>query len=429
MAMNILVSPLPCLLFFLGAPFPLAAGPEYFIAPDGTPDNAGTAAAPWDLASAWSGRQTVAPGSTLRMEAGTYRHPDRTWGGQGYDIALEGTEAEPITICPEEGARVTIDGYVEVKPNSRYLVVRDLELTVSETAAWNRQVTPGGEKPVDPVDLPRGGINIIGGAGSKFINLVIHDTASGVGFWRTAPDAEMHGCLIYNNGTIGPDRYHGPGIYAQNETGEKWLSDNILFGNYSTTIQAYGSENAWVDGFRIIGNIAFAPVKEGGRAQLLIGGGRPSLNMVVSENLLYEVPLQIGYTAPHNEDLIARDNLVVNAGLSINNYRKVEEANNRTLAEGAPRPEGAAEVFLRPNKYDPGRAHLAVFNWRKTPTVEVALAPFLKAGEKFRIVSALDFFGEPVATGTFNGKPVAVPVSVEERTGQGEFCAYVVFRE
>jgi hypothetical protein len=406
----------------------ISAGQEYFIAPDGKPGNTGSAASPWDIASAWSGAQTVTPGSTLWMKAGTYRHPDRSWGGQGYTLALEGTEAAPITIRPEKGARVTIDGSVEVKPNSRCIVVQDLELTVSETAKWDRQVTAGGDKPVAAIDLPRGGINIIGGSGSKFINLVIHDTASGVGFWRTATDAEISGCIICNNGSIGPDRYHGPGIYTQNETGVKWLTDNILFGNYSTTIQAYGSSNAWVDGFRIIGNIAFAPVKAGGRAQILVGGGRPSRDMVVSANLLYEVPLQIGYTAPHNEDLVARDNFVVNAGLSINRYRIVKEENNRSIAADAPRPAEAAEVFLRPNKYDPNRAHLAIFNWKKTPTVQVSLQPFLKAGEKFRIVTALDFFGKPLLEGVFDGNPLAVSVPIEERTGHGEFCAYIIFR-
>ncbi|MHB1308587.1 MAG: hypothetical protein ACYDC1_10925 [Limisphaerales bacterium] len=44
------------------------------------------------------------------------------------------------------------------------------------------------------------------------------------------------------------------------------------------------------------------------------------------------------------------------------------------------------------------------------------------------LFSVLDFFGAPVAAGTYAGSPVAVPVPVEERTGNGEFCAYVVFR-
>src|SRR5690606_37475681 len=138
----------------------------------------------------------------------------------------------------------------------------------------------------------------------------------------------LHGCIIYDNGWIGPDRYHGPGIYTQNQNGHKWITNNILFANYSTTIQAYGSRNAYVDGFRVVGNISFAPLREGSRAKFLIGGGRPSQDIVVSENILYEVPLQIGYNAPHNEDAIVHDNVIVKAGMSINRYRKVDERNN-----------------------------------------------------------------------------------------------------
>lgn len=401
---------------------------EFYVAVDGSPGNPGTEDSPWDITSAWSGQQKVSPGDTILMRGGVYRHPDRTWLSKGYEIVLEGTEAQPIHLRPKAGERVTIDGKVEVRPHARHLWVWDLEITVSETAAWNRRVTAGGLEPAGDVNLPAGGLNIIGGAGSKFINLVVHDMPNGVGFWRGAPDAEMHGCLVFGNGSIGPDRYHGPGIYTQNETGTKSLTDNILFGNYSTTIQAYGSQNAWVDGFRLIGNIAFAPVKAGSRAQVLVGGGRPSRDLIVSENLLYEIPLQIGYTAPHNEDAVVRSNLVVNAGMSINRFRQVVQEANVVLTPKATRPDRAADVFLRINRYDANRANLAIFNWQREPVVEVNLDPFLKLGDAYRIVNALDYFGAPVAAGVYSGNSVPVRVPVEERTGNGEFCAYVLFR-
>ena len=405
-----------------------AAAAEHFVAANGLPGNAGTLDSPWDISSAWSGQQKISPGDTIVMRGGVYRHPDRTWQSKGYELALEGTAAQPIHIRPKAGERVTIDGKVEVRPNACQLWVWNLEITVSETAAWNRQVTAGGLEPEGEATIPAGGLNIIGGEGSKFINLVVHDMPSGVGFWRGASNAEMHGCLVFGNGSIGPDRYHGPGIYTQNETGVKWLTDNILFGNYSTTIQAYGSKNAWVDGFRLIGNIAFAPVKAGNRAQVLVGGGRPSRDITVTENLLYEVPLQIGYTAPHNEDAVVSSNWVVNAGMSINRFRQVTDTANVVLEAKATRPIRGAEVFLRLNRYDPHRANLAVFNWQRRSEVEVNLEPLLRRGDHYRIVNVLDFFGAPVAAGTYTGSPVAVPVPVEDRTGNGEFCAYVVFR-
>lgn len=403
------------------------AAAVHYVSPDGRPNNAGTVESPWDIDSALSGKQAISPGATIFLKAGTYRHPDRSWQSQGFAIAVAGAPGSPIHIRPVEGARVTIDGRVEVKPNSRYIWVWNLELTISETADWNRKVTAGGLNPDGPASLPQGGLNILGGSESKFINLVIHDMNSGVGFWRGATNAEMHGCLIYGIGAIGPDRYHGPGIYTQNETGAKWITDNILFGNYSTTIQAYGSKNAPVDGFRLIGNITFAPVKAGDRARILVGGGRPSRDILVRENLLYEVPLEVGYTAPYNEDAVVQTNWVVNAGMSINNFRQVTQQGNLVLGPQQPRPDRIADVFLRPNKYDPRRAHLAIYNWQRNPTVPVDLKAFLRVGDSYDILNALDCFGRPVASGTYDGSPVQVAIPAEERTGNGEFCAYVVF--
>jgi hypothetical protein len=277
-----------------------------------------------------------------------------------------------------------------------------------------------------PADLPQGGLNILGGADSKFIHLVIHDMNSGIGFWRPAVDAEIHGCLVYGVGAIGPDRYHGPGIYTQNETGTKALSDNILFGNYSTTIQAYGSSRAPVSGFRIEGNIVFAPVKEGGRQRVLIGGGQPSRRITAADNILYEVPLELGYNAPHNEDAVVTGNWVVDAGLSINRFKQVTESGNTVIPRGSERPGRPADIILRPSHYVPGRANLAIFNWSRRSHVEVDLSTLLEPGQPFSIVSALDFYGKPLVAGRFDGRPVPVPMPNEPRTGNGEFCAFVV---
>jgi hypothetical protein len=405
---------------------PVQAANTYFIAPDGTAQNSGSEASPWDIESALSGQQKIAPGDTLYLTSGTYRHPDRTWTSPGFRIALEGTADAPIVVRAVKGQRVTLDGKVEVSHNCRYVQLHDLEITVSETAQWDRRVTSGGAEIDSSASLSQGGLNILGGAGSKFINLVIHDMNSGVGFWRSAVDAEMYGCLIYNVGSIGPDRYHGPGIYTQNETGTKLLSDNILCNIYSTTVQAYGSKNAFVNGFRIVGNIAFAPIKSGARAQVLVGGGRPSKNIVVEDNLLYEIPLQVGYTAPYNEDAQVNRNWVVNAGLSINNYKQVQREGNQIIHTKTARPDRDADVILRPNRYDPARGNIAVFNWKRQAEVAVDLKPVIQPGGTYRIVSALDYYGPPVAEGTYDGTPIKLPIPANEKTGNGEFCAFVL---
>lgn len=398
----------------------------FYVAVDGKAENEGTADSPWDLASAWEGQHAIPPGSTIFLRGGTYRHPDRRWESPGFGISLAGAPGQPIHIRPIPGERVTIDGRIEVKSGGRHLRIWELEITVSETAHWNRRVKAGGVELDGPNTLPQGGLNIIGGADSKFIHLVIHDMYSGVGLWRPAVDAEMHGCLIYGIGAIGPDRYHGPGIYTQNESGTKLLTDNILFENYSTTIQASGSSRAPVRGFRLEGNIALAPIKEGARQRVLIGGGQPSERIAAIDNILYEVPLQLGYDAPYNEDAVVTGNWIVEADLGIHRFKQVEKSGNTILPPGTPRPDRPADIVLRPSRYVPGRGNMAIFNWARQAKVEVDLSPLLEVGQEYSIVSALDFFGEPVVKGRFDGQPVAVPMPIEPRTGNGEFCAFVV---
>jgi len=55
---------------------------------------------------------------------------------------------------------------------------------------------------------------------------------------------------------------------------------------------------------------------------------------------------------------------------------------------------------FRPNKYDPSRAHLAVFNWEKKPKVPVDPGDFLKAEDRYRLMNPKDFFGMAVLAGT-----------------------------
>jgi hypothetical protein len=180
-------------------------------------------------------------------------------------------------------------------------------------------------------------------------------------------------------------------------------------------MHAYGSRNAWVDNYVIEDNIAFH------KGPFLVGGGRPSRNIRVARNYLYGIDMRIGYNAPHNENCEVRDNVIVNGRLNITRYRKVVQENNLVLPKGAERPKGA-KVVLLPSKYDPRRAHLAIFNWQKAKEVEVTVAPFLKTGQEYRILNPQDFYGKPVLVGKCRGKTISVPM-------EGEFAAFVILRD
>jgi hypothetical protein len=309
--------------------------------------------------------------------------------------------------CP----RATIDGGLSILPPSTYLEIRDLEITVSEPR-------PAAPVPPDPtyrnVNRPWGGLNVNTGTGCKFINLVIHDNSQGVSWWSASRDSELYGCIIYDNGWAGTDRGHGHAIYTQNADGTKTIADCILTGGHGYTLHAYGSSRADVDNYLVAGNIVYAA------DTFLIGGGKPSHNIRVHDNILYGVAMQLGYSAPRNEDCEVLDNVIVDADLRINRFERVTEERNLVLARGDARPKGVRAI-LRPNTYDSRRAHLAVLNWERRPEVEVDAGAFLQAGEVYRLLDPHDVFGAPVRSGTADGRPIRVPVA-------GEFATFVLMK-
>jgi len=67
-------------------------------------------------------------------------------------------------------------------------------------------------------------------------------------------------------------------------------------------------------------------------------------------------------------------------------------------------------VIVRPNRHEPGRAHVTVLNLEMLPVVEVDLSQVLKSGQKFRIVSVKDFYGASLVTGVYDGRAVRFPM-------------------
>jgi hypothetical protein len=392
--------------FLTSAAVPARAA-QWYAAPHGTAKGQGTRQSPWDIATALGGKRPIKPGDKLNLLAGTYRRRPR----ELFEIRLAGKPNQPIHIRPAPGQHVIIDGGLVVIDPATYVWIWDLEILISE---------PRPAKPVSagsfPGDLkrPAGGLQIYAGQGCKYINLVIHDCNQGVSFWAGARDSELYGCLIYDNGWRGVDRGHGHAVYTQNKDGVKAISECIMTGGYGFSMHAYGSKKAFVDNFRIEGNICYKT------DMFLIGGGRPSHGIRVLNNYLHSVPMQIGYGAPYNEDCEVRGNIIANAGLNLKRFRKVVNKDNLVLAPKAPRPKGG-RVILRPSKYDPRRAHLAVFNWDKKPTVSVDAKAFFKAGDRYRLLDPRSFFGKPLRTGTYDCKAIAVPVA-------SEFAAFVMIK-
>ena len=73
------------------------------------------------------------------------------------------------------------------------------------------------------------------------------------------------------------------------------------------------------------------------------------------------------------------------------------------------RPSGP-EVFVRPNQYEPGRAHIIVLNWNRQDRVDVDVSGVLNRGDRYEVRNAADYLGEPVSSGTYNGGALSLPL-------------------
>jgi hypothetical protein len=387
----------------------VAGARDYYVAADGKSTNPGTLAAPWNLASALAGQHKIAPGDAIWVRGGKYQEPLK--------LMLAGKPGAPIHVRAYPGERATIlDSTLFVGPPSQFVWIWDLEITTTITPQ-ERVIKESGSHPQSLPRRFRDGINInhtdsdVVYSGLKFIDLVIHDTLQGISFWVDAVDSEVHGCLIHENGWNAPDRGHGHCIYTQNRNGVKTISNCIMSAKFdgAYTIHAYGSDHAYVDNYVVEDNIAYQ------NGPVLVGGGRPSHDIKILHNYLYGVSMRTGYGARQNEDCEVRDNIIAKGTLRIDRYKDVvQEGNSQTVV-----PEHKAVVIL--NKYDPNRAHLAVYNGAKSPKVTVDVSTFLKPGERFRLLNPRDVFGEPVLSGTCEGSTIALPM-------QGEFAPFVLLK-
>lgn len=96
------------------------------------------------------------------------------------------------------------------------------------------------------------------------------------------------------------------------------------------------------------------------------------------------------------------------------------DANSRFHAA----PEGVW-LLARPNRFEPQRVQLAVYNWTGAARVGLDLSAWLKPGQVFRIVNADDPWGAPAAKGNFDGKPVDIAVGSPDCP---EFSCFLLFR-
>ena len=433
---------------------------EFYAAPDGTPGGDGAKQRPWDLKTALRPAPAIKPGDTLWLRGGLYGDGKIT-----FESRLAGTADKPIKVRQAAGERATING--------------GLAIYAPYTWYWGFEVTNTNPGRTAARNAPECVNTYDGSKGVKLINLVLHDCSQGIGFWAAAENGEAYGNLVYYNGYQDTDRGHGHGIYTQNRDGTKTIADNIVFSQFGLGIQAYGSSNAFVQGYEMQGNIVFnnGAISDGANYvdNIMFAIGIPMERIRVEDNCTYHRPdankgysrLGWSFSQAMNKDVVVRKNMWIggisaiemwnwtnitftdnttysekslNAILSMANgqdskaytwdnntyygsgtFRLGErnqafgswksltglDANSRFLSG---RPAGLWRI-VRPNKYEPGRANIAIYNWDRGDSVAVDVSSILKSGDRYEIRDAQNFYGAPVAAGVYEGSPVSIPMT------------------
>jgi hypothetical protein len=69
------------------------------------------------------------------------------------------------------------------------------------------------------------------------------------------------------------------------------------------------------------------------------------------------------------------------------------------------------KVFIRPNKYEPGRANIVVYNWDGQSNVVVNARLPLAPGAPYEVRNAADLLAPPVLSGVYTGQSLNVPMT------------------
>lgn len=425
---------------------------DFYVTADGSSQGDGSEAKPWDLGTALGHPTAVKPGATIWLRAGTY------FGG--FTSNLEGTNGAPITVRALPGERVTLDG----SSAAFTLIVRG-----NWTHFWGLEVARGGTNVnVGPSNAPSVGHKLIN-------LVVHDSRGQGVGHWKNAVNAEIYGSMFYYNGTntnLDHDIYTqndsnqakriidnvmlnscGWGLHAYGSGASKVRNFHIegnAFQNNGSLCQSGSSilvggqaettNIALVDNYvyaRPVGTnvtLAFDATKVDRYGLKLTGNylarGRPVLRMQgwaadvqVQENrlvgdgvdhLVYYQPPAAHAAYAWNGNAYFQDGAHdafwdQGASRNLDGWQKstgFDAAGTLTVS----RPTGV-QVFVRPNQYEAGRAHVIVYNWDASPTVSVDLSGILTLGTPYIVRNAQDYYGPLAASGTYSGGKITLPMT------------------
>jgi hypothetical protein len=422
----------------------------YHVAPSGSASGDGSRGNPWSLEHALNGAAgRIQAGDTVWLHAGTYRGT--------FVSSASGASGRPVVFRQFPGERATIDG--------------TLRANGSDVAFWGFEVmrsSPSGELPALEArgarqkyinlvvhDAAQQGItfwdeavdselygNIVYNngthenldhgtyvhnmSGTKLIqdNAFFNNLAYGIHVYATpgsAAQRNVHvvGNVSFNNGTIS-SRYPAKGniIIGAEEPDEGMRAvDNMLFfsGQAGENLRVgYLARNRDV---AVTGNMVW-----GGYAALVVGDWSSATvqnNTIGGASQLVDLrDSPSGYSWSGNRYYGSATSSAWVSGSSLDGGGSAFTLTGWQSATGLGGSDQVVggeptttQVFVRANKYERGRALVAVYNFGRQGSVSVNLASVLSSGQRYEIRNVQAMFGAPVAGGTYSGGSVTLPMT------------------
>ncbi len=416
----------------------------FYTSPSASINGDGSLGNPWTLQTALDHPAVLLPGDTVWLRGGVYMH--MVDAQTSFRCMTHGLPDAPIIFRNTPGEQAILDGDLQY---TLYLSLGQC----SYTWFWGIEVTNSFSTDRDH-NIP-GGVTCTA-ENIKFINMIVHDTGTGIDTWKTSKNTETYGCIIYHIGNNltnnGNKEGHGHGMYLQNDTmGVKRIHHNIIFNTYgygmhlwqTTTTSAIGN-------FDIQHNILF----NGGAASENMGGvgnnvrthnffavangaGNPLENTVIKHNYTWSSPDMprpsvnaFGLNSGVRNMVLDSNILTCQTRLGWNNTPLFDASvKGNKIITGIPAVYGyylwgftvddfpeneyspmvptlGQNTYVLPNQYEPGRAHLVIYNWENESTVDVDISVIgLKVGDQYELRQVLDLT-KPVISATYDGNDI-----------------------
>lgn len=433
------------------------SGRTFYIAPNGSSGGDGSISRPWDIGSVLAGSKGVRAGDTVYMRGGTYGN-----GTSYYNAFLSGDATAPVIVRQYPGEKAVLNAALQVWGHHVWYWGFELALFTNasryDSSRFQGLNVYGGPdvKLINLVvhDFSNGLGLWTQGTGTEAYGCLIYNNGyqgssrghgHGIYTQNNTPTKTIHENIIFNNFGWGLHAYGSDSASLKNFD----VQGNVSFNNGSIAAGSPRTEHILFSGGQGVENVVCSnnytystPTLAQGDNAIGWNGSGPNRNLVANGN--YFIGGQTALNLFNWDKVEFRNNVVFSqftplsmgnqngqnmAGYSWNNntyfgadafYHNLTKTNfagyrsrtgldsNSTFTSG--RPTGVWK-FVRPNKYDPGRAHVIIYNWSLATTVDVDLSGVLPAGSDFEIRNAQDWAAPPVVSGRYNGGNVTLPMT------------------